>query len=84
VLSEVEATPALRKSAAHEVNDFEAVAFGHVGLCPLCPGDDIAIQLYGYAVLFHAELFDQQSEGGGSEGLFLPIDYDFHCHDFRN
>jgi hypothetical protein len=58
-------TPALRKSPAYEVDDLEAVAFSQVGLCPLCSRNDIAVQLYGYAVLFHAELLYEQSQGDG-------------------
>jgi hypothetical protein len=66
------------------MDDFEAVSLGQVGFCPLGSGDDVAVQFYGYAVLFHAELFDQQSQGDGGEGLFLAVDSDFHCYDFRN
>jgi hypothetical protein len=77
-------TPALRKSPTYEVDDFQAVALGQFGFCPPGSRDDIAVQLYGYAVLFHTELFDQQSQGGWGEGLFLPVDDNFHSHDFRS
>jgi hypothetical protein len=84
VLSEVEGMPALPQSSADEVDDFQVVAFSQVGLCPSGSGDDVPVQLYGYTVLLHAELFDQQSQCDWGQGLFLPVDDYFHQVDSRN
>ena len=76
--------PSLRNSPAYEVDDLQLVAFGKVGGRPIGSRDNISIQFHGYAVLLHTELFDQQGQGGRREGLFLPVDDDFHYSDFRN
>jgi len=76
-------TPALRKSAAYEVDYLQLVAFGKVGGRPIGSRDNISVQFHRYSVLLHAELFDQQGKGGWREGLFLPVDDDFHYNDFR-
>ena len=78
-------TPALPKpSAADEVDDLQLIAIGQLGCGPLLPRDDVAIPFHGHAILLHAELFDQHRQGDRSEALFLPVDDDFHCNDFRN
>ena len=71
-------------SPAYEVDDLQLVAFGKVGGRPIGSRDNISVQFHGYAVLLHTELFDQQGQGGRREGLFLPVDDDFHYSDFRN
>jgi len=71
--------PALRRaSAAYEVDDFQFVAFRQVRLLPFCSGDDLAIQFDRYAVLLHAEVFDELCQGCRVTGLFLAVDGDFH------
>jgi hypothetical protein len=51
----------MRRSAADEVDDFEAVSVVQWGLRPLVAGDDLAVQFYGYAVGLHAERFDERA-----------------------
>jgi hypothetical protein len=48
------------RTAAYEVNYFEAVSFVQGSLLPLVAGNDFAIQFYGYAVGFHAERCDER------------------------
>jgi hypothetical protein len=72
-------TPALqRPSAAYEVDDFQLIAFRQLGFGPLLARDDISVQLDGYAVLFHAQLFNQLGQGSGGEVLFLAVDNQLH------
>ena len=54
------------RTAADEVDYFQAVAFFQLGLGPAVAGDDFAVEFYGYAVGFHVQGFDQgcQREAG--------------------
>ncbi len=49
------------RTAAYEVNYFQAVSFVQGSLLPLVAGNDFAIQFYGYAVGFHAERCDERA-----------------------
>jgi len=49
------------EAAAHEVDDFQPVAFVEVGTAPFVAGSDFTVEFDGDAVGLHAELFD---EGG--------------------
>jgi hypothetical protein len=51
----------MRRSAADEVDDFEAVSVVQWSLRPLVAGDDFAVQFDGYAVGLHAERFDERA-----------------------
>lgn len=42
------------QTAADEVDDFQAVAVGEIGLRPFVAGDDVSVELYSYSVLFHS------------------------------
>jgi hypothetical protein len=62
-------------SAAYEVDDFQAVAFGQIGFRPLIAGDDGSIQFDGYAIGFHSELVDESGEAErGCEVLSFAVD----------
>jgi len=54
------------RTSADEVDDLEAVAFVERRRGPAVARDDVAVELDGDAVGFHAEGFD---EGGESEGI---------------
>jgi len=49
--------------APDEVDDLQAIGVGELGLRPAIAGDDVAVQFYGDAVGFHAELFNERGEG---------------------
>jgi hypothetical protein len=53
-------------SAAHELDDFQAVAFFQFGLGPKIAWSDFAVEFYGDAVGLHTEGFDQGAEGEGT------------------
>jgi hypothetical protein len=72
-------TPALREPTPYEVDDFQAIAIGEVGIGPLCPRDDVEVQFDGDAVLLHAKVFDQIGQGDGGEVLLLAVDGELHC-----
>jgi len=50
-----------KRSAADEVNDFEAVSIVQWSLRPLLARDDFAVQFDGYAVRLHAEARDESA-----------------------
>src|SRR5438874_6949778 len=54
------------------------IAFRELGFAPLFARDDIAVQFYGYAILLHAELLDEQSQSDRGKIAFLAIDCQFH------
>jgi hypothetical protein len=67
-------------SAACEMDDLEAVAFGEKRGGPAVAGDNVAVEFDGNAVRLHPELFDQGGQGepaGGKLPLFA-IDEDTH------
>jgi len=70
------------RAAADEMNDFQTVAIGELGLGPAIARHDIAIQFHGHAVGLHTQRFNQccQSKWGRliAEIAFFPIDIEFH------
>jgi hypothetical protein len=80
-------TSALRvRTSTHEMDDLETIALVEDRLRPTVAGNDIAIQFDGDPVELHAEGFDERGECeaiGGFEGLFFPIDVEFHARRFR-
>ncbi len=66
-------------ATADEVDDLEAVALLESGLRPAVAGDDIAVELYGNAVGFHAELVEQRGKGElGWEIALFPVNVKLH------
>ena len=51
----------MRRSAAYEVDYFQAVSVVQRSLRPLVAGDDFPVQFDGYAVGLHAEGFDERA-----------------------
>jgi len=68
----------MRRSAADEVDDFEAVSVVQWSLRPLVAGDDLAVQFYRYAVGLHAEMLYECAQGFGGRGLGFAIDCQLH------
>ena len=68
----------MRRSAADEVDDFEAVSVVQWSLRPLVARHDFAVQFDGYTVGLHAEMLDERAQGFGGRGLGLAIDGQLH------
>ena len=49
------------RSAADEMDDFQAVSVVQWSLRPLVAGDDLAVEFDGYAVGLHAESGDERA-----------------------
>ncbi len=78
-------TPALR-TAADEVDDFEAVAFVQLSFRPAIARDDVAVEFDSDAIGFHAELLDEvcdRERGANVEGFWLAVDVDVHAELWR-
>ena len=53
---------ASKETAADEVNNFQTVAFPERRLGPEFAWHDVAIELNGHAIVFHAQLHHQRGE----------------------
>ena len=64
----------MRRSAADEVDDFQAVSVVQWSLRPLVAGDDFAVQFYSYAVGLHAEACNERAQSFCCRDLGFAID----------
>lgn len=66
-------------AASDKVNDFQFVSILECGCFPQRAGNDLKVQLHGYAVRLHAELGDQGRNGQAVRKLALfAIDVEDH------
>ena len=71
-------------SPAYEVGDFQVIAVVEGCPWPLCARNDVAVELDGDSIAFHAELFDELGQGERSgKRLLFAIDGKAHTDSFK-
>lgn len=65
--------------AAYEVDDFELIAVGEMGLVPAVAGKEVAIEFYGYAVSLEVEFGEEKGDCEvGAEFPVFAVEGEFH------
>ena len=68
-------------TSADELHNLQLIAFGKLGLGPVLPRDNVAVQFNRDAIGLHAQLLDEAGKREWNvEAALFPVDDQFHLH----